>query len=101
MDYKRQLVNEGEGVEVLANVPFTSTRKRGTIVVKLESGDVRIFTKGASEMVLDLCDQVVGLEGTCSIDDEVEVPVELKNDGDESAESYKSIYEKTIKHFAA
>jgi len=56
MDYKRQLVTEGEGVELLASVPFTSTRKRGTAVVKLESGEVRIFTKGAPDMVLELCD---------------------------------------------
>jgi magnesium-transporting ATPase (P-type) len=35
----------------LARVPFESSRKRGTIVVKREDGSVRVYTKGAPDVL--------------------------------------------------
>jgi len=51
-------------------------------------------------MVLELCDQVVGVDGVCSIDEEIDVPEELLGDEDPLSESYGSIYERTVKNFA-
>jgi len=39
--------------------PFSSERKRMSIVVKIADGHYRIFTKGASEIVLQYCDKVL------------------------------------------
>ena len=52
IDFKNSLTEEN----ILCIVPFTSTRKRGTIVVRnpeLEGSDqeVRVYCKGAPDMV--------------------------------------------------
>jgi Ca2+-transporting ATPase len=39
--------------------PFSSARKRMSTVVKIADGHYRIFTKGASEIVLAMCDRVM------------------------------------------
>jgi len=40
---------------VLANVPFTSDRKRQTTVYKVSEEKVRVYCKGAPEIVLKSC----------------------------------------------
>lgn len=44
---------------VLCNIPFTSKRKMGSIVVKRDGADkdheVRVYTKGAPDMLLQKC----------------------------------------------
>jgi phospholipid-translocating P-type ATPase (flippase) len=46
-----------ETVEVLANLEFTSARKRSSVVVKLPgSDDIVLFTKGADDLICTLLD---------------------------------------------
>lgn len=43
--------------EILAQVPFDSTRKRMSVVVRMPNGKIRVMTKGADTTVLGLCDE--------------------------------------------
>jgi len=38
------------------DIPFNSSRKRATSVIQLTNGKIRIFCKGAPEVVLEFCD---------------------------------------------
>ncbi len=44
-------------------MPFNSTRKRSTRVVKIGEDRVRVFVKGASEIVLNLCSHWLAQQG--------------------------------------
>jgi len=44
--------------------PFNSAKKRMSIVVKTKSGGLRLYTKGASETVLELCDHILLPDGS-------------------------------------
>ena len=46
-----------------ATISFSSARKRMSTLVALPDGQLRLFCKGASEMVLGLCTQVVRPDG--------------------------------------
>jgi len=46
--------------------PFSSARKRMTTIVQLPNGKFRLFTKGASEIVLGLCSSQLNLDGRFS-----------------------------------
>ena len=48
---------------ILLKGPFNSNRKRGTLVVKLSNNKVRVFVKGASEIILDRCTNLLDKEG--------------------------------------
>jgi Ca2+-transporting ATPase len=52
------------GCEVVKMEPFNSTRKRMGAVVKHENGDLIAHWKGASEIVLGLCDQTFDANGS-------------------------------------
>lgn len=39
-------------------IPFNSSRKRATSAVK-DGEDIRVFCKGAPEIVIDLCDSFI------------------------------------------
>ncbi|RHY90194.1 hypothetical protein DYB26_009733 [Aphanomyces astaci] len=45
---------------------FSSAKKRMSVVVPLTASKCRIFTKGASEIVLELCTSQLNLDGTTS-----------------------------------
>ncbi|EQC33231.1 calcium-translocating P-type ATPase, PMCA-type [Saprolegnia diclina VS20] len=45
---------------------FSSTKKRMTVVVRTSATTCRVFTKGASEIVLDLCQSQLQLDGSVS-----------------------------------
>ncbi|KAK4454086.1 hypothetical protein QBC34DRAFT_177115 [Podospora aff. communis PSN243] len=45
--------------KVLHLIPFDSGRKCMGVVVQLENGKARLYVKGASEIVLDMCTQIV------------------------------------------
>lgn len=58
-----------QGENVLCVIPFTSKRKRGSIVVRnpdQEGTDqeVRVYCKGAPDMLFEFVDYVVGGDGT-------------------------------------
>lgn len=44
---------------ILFDVPFDSKRKRATSVVKLDDGTIRVFVKGAPEVVLEFCQNML------------------------------------------
>lgn len=52
------LINDRKNAGFLIfDIPFSSARKRATSVVRLPNGDVRVFVKGAPEMVIEMCDR--------------------------------------------
>ena len=44
-------------------VPFNSTRKRSTRAVRIKEDRVRVFVKGASEIIVNLCSEWIGSSG--------------------------------------
>lgn len=101
--FKNNLTEEN----ILCLVPFTSTRKRGTIVVRnpdLAGTDqeVRVYLKGAPDMVFQDTTKVVTADGSITdINEQVEVPEDLLNGDDAgTSDSYMGIFERTVKKFA-
>lgn len=52
-----------EAYKILKVEPFNSVRKKMSVLVSLPSGGLQAFCKGASEIVLQMCDKVVGPRG--------------------------------------
>jgi len=50
--------------EVVKIFPFSSKKKKMSTIVKDERGDLNLYCKGASEVVLDLCTKVFAKDGT-------------------------------------
>ena len=44
----------------LCSIPFSSARKRETNVVTLPNGNIRVFVKGAPEIIMNFCDHYCG-----------------------------------------
>jgi magnesium-transporting ATPase (P-type) len=42
---------------MLFDIPFSSSRKRATSVIRLPNGDIRVFVKGAPEIVIEMCEK--------------------------------------------
>lgn len=59
--YLKDIQEETQEFEVLVEVPFTSDRKRMSVVVK-HGEDVFLFTKGADSVMLDLLNEVYNIE---------------------------------------
>lgn len=70
---------------LIFDIPFSSARKRATSVIRLTNGNIRVFVKGAPEMVIEMCDHWHAKNG------EVE---ELED------EQKNSILKHTVKEFA-
>ena len=49
-------------------MPFDSDRKRMTVAVKNKKGETYVFVKGAIDIILDLCNKQVALEGVTMLD---------------------------------
>ena len=105
IDFQKSLTDNDENI--LCVIPFTSTRKRGTIVVRnpdLEGTDqeVRVYCKGAPDMVFLDTTKVVGPDGSIlAIDETTEVPEDLLNGDDAGAEDTQlGLYERCVKKFA-
>lgn len=52
-----------EESKIIKVEPFNSVRKKMSILVALPSGGVRAFSKGASEIILEMCDKVLDPNG--------------------------------------
>ncbi|KNA07320.1 hypothetical protein SOVF_172280 [Spinacia oleracea] len=52
-----------EESKILKIEPFNSVRKKMSILAALPSGGVRAFSKGASEIILEMCDKVLDPNG--------------------------------------
>lgn len=51
--------------------PFNSVKKKMSVLVALPGGELRAFVKGASEIILGMCDKIVGKDGeSVSLTDE-------------------------------
>jgi Ca2+-transporting ATPase len=90
----------------LALISFSSSRKRASIVIRNAekegtNQEVRIYTKGAPDMLFPMVSGVVNANGeVCGAGDTVECPQELIEIGNESETTYLGILEKTVKLFA-
>lgn len=51
------------GFKIVKVEPFNSVRKKMSVIVALPEGGMRAFCKGASEIVLSMCDKVVANNG--------------------------------------
>mmetsp|Transcript_24048 Transcript_24048/g.60400 ORF Transcript_24048/g.60400 Transcript_24048/m.60400 type:complete len:1187 (+) Transcript_24048:108-3668(+) len=64
MPYKSIRKGYPESAEGRAAITFSSKRKRMSTLVAWETGGFRLFTKGASEMVMSLCTTYLDADGT-------------------------------------
>ena len=57
-DVKTKLEERRSNIDTLFSIPFSPKRKRSTTVIKhpSQAGKVRVFCKGAPEMVIKYCD---------------------------------------------
>ena len=58
----QDIIREKEG-RVLQTIPFNSRRKRASTVLALKDSNVRVFLKGAPEIVINHCTQIYDKEG--------------------------------------
>jgi magnesium-transporting ATPase (P-type) len=91
----------------MALISFSSSRKRASIVVKYaekagQDDEVRVYTKGAPDMLFNMTSNVKLADGTVvSFDDTTVIPDELLTAGQTSETgTYRELYEKTVKKFA-
>lgn len=67
LDYGLKMVGDfdeqRQGSNLLKVEPFNSEKKRMSVLVALPDGNVRAFCKGASEIILKMCDTVVDENG--------------------------------------
>ncbi|XP_011091788.1 calcium-transporting ATPase 4, plasma membrane-type isoform X1 [Sesamum indicum] len=49
--------------KIITVEPFNSVKKKMSVLVMLPGGGLRAFLKGASEVILGLCDKIVGKDG--------------------------------------
>lgn len=104
VDKKHELRDE----MILCNIPFTSKRKMGSIVVKRETADkdheVRVYTKGAPDMLLPKCGFSISKDGKLvPIGSKAPVPTPLLHAGEAAGhaeDTYRSFFDRTVKKFA-
>lgn len=82
---------------LLQVISFSSSRKRASVVVKKEDGSVRVYTKGAPDMLFEKLAGVQNIEGNVvEMEDDSTAPEELGG----GEHSQLEILEKTVKYFA-
>ena len=74
IDCEKYIAQKAEEGFILFKIPFTSKRKRQTTVVLID-GAVRVFVKGAPEIVIQHCDSMIGENG-----EEVDLNQERKDE---------------------
>jgi len=103
IDKRNELTEEN----TLCVISFSSSRKRASIVVRNPEmagtdQEVRVYCKGAPDMVLDYTTNVVCEDGSVqSLDASTYVPAELLGKGEsEAQDTYRGLFERTVKKFA-
>jgi Ca2+ transporting ATPase len=88
-------------------IQFTSSRKRASIVIRnpdLAGTDreVRVYCKGAPDMLFDFTSSVICADGSTQyMDDQTNVPSELLfDDENPTTDTYRGLFERTVKKFA-
>ena len=56
--------SEANAVGIIRRYPFHSNRKRASLLIRLANGKYRLYTKGAPEMVLRICKDVMLPDGS-------------------------------------
>ncbi|GJW75235.1 calcium-transporting ATPase 2, plasma membrane-type-like protein [Tanacetum coccineum] len=80
-----EVVTERKATKVLRVEPFNSTKKQMGVVLELPGGGVRAHCKGASEIVLAACDNVIDENSkVVTLDDEKLTYFKSTVDGDDS-----------------
>jgi magnesium-transporting ATPase (P-type) len=89
-------------------ISFTSSRKRASIVVRNPdmagtNQEVRIYCKGAPDMLFDYTSNVINQNGTIvSLDSSTDVPENLLNQGESGVQdTHRGLFERTVKKFAS
>lgn len=95
VDWKNQL-NDSNQLELIS---FSSSRKRSSIVVK-HNGGVRVYTKGAPDMIFPLLTGCLTPNGEKSLNSSAATPPELKQYISGSTATLMEIMEQTVKCFA-
>ncbi|XP_023761585.1 calcium-transporting ATPase 4, plasma membrane-type isoform X2 [Lactuca sativa] len=54
---------ESKNVKIIKVEPFNSVKKKMSVLVALPGGKLRAFCKGASEIILSLCDKIITDDG--------------------------------------
>jgi Ca2+ transporting ATPase len=92
---------------LLQTISFTSSRKRASIVVRDPSKEgtnqeVRIYCKGAPDMLFDLTSNVVTPNGIVDVNEETQIAKELLANGEEegTTDTHRGVFERTVKTFA-
>ena len=73
LDVESKLSERRNDIDILFSIPFSSKRKRATTVIKhpSQAGKVRVFCKGAPEMVIKYCDYFLDSSGSAEgLDDD-------------------------------
>ncbi|KAL9142448.1 hypothetical protein ABFS82_14G170200 [Erythranthe guttata] len=69
--FERDFDAERDELKIIKIEPFNSVKKKMSVLVALQGGGVRAFVKGASEIILGMCDKMVGRNGeSASISEE-------------------------------
>lgn len=104
IDKKNSLTEEN----TISVIQFTSSRKRASIVVRNSDlagtdREIRVYCKGAPDMLFDYTTSVICADGSTQyLTDETNVPFELLNtgEGDSTTDTYRGLFERTVKKFA-
>lgn len=103
IDQRNRLTEDNQ----LSLISFSSSRKRASVVVRYpakagQADEVRIYTKGAPDMLFDFTTNVFCADGSVAgFDDTTSIPENLLLDGESTATgSYRDLYERTVKKFA-
>lgn len=99
--------NKLTDANTLELISFSSSRKRASIVVrnpekKGTNQEVRVYTKGAPDMLFDRLSGILNASGeVCGVQEFVKCPNELLEVGNETQTTMMGILEKTVKLFAS
>ena len=84
----KSMIEQRAKNEIVFKLPFNSRRKRSTMVIKhpLKAGMVRVFVKGAPEIIIEKCTKYIGQRG-----EQVTMTADKRD---------RIIYEDVVKKFA-
>ncbi|CAJ2677078.1 unnamed protein product [Trifolium pratense] len=77
--------NRSKAYKILKLEPFNSVRKKMSVLVGLPDGRVQAFCKGASEIILNMCDKIIDCNGEV-----VDLPADHANNVSDVINSFAS-----------
>ncbi|XP_076887913.1 putative calcium-transporting ATPase 11, plasma membrane-type isoform X1 [Bidens hawaiensis] len=61
--FQNNYTQEAKNVKIVKVEPFNSVKKKMSVLVALSNGKLRAFCKGASEIILSMCDKIINEDG--------------------------------------